>query len=154
MTARLLRLAACVKGCGRVRGAGLAATGAGWCIAAGLLLARIEGVRTPTADLFAIFSVTMCLLFGGATLLILDALNRGFGALDNFFKEALARSSRRSAHQTRAPMQSPFDVQVLRRGTIGDRPYVILGDGTVAVETLLGRRTFATLSEAQDFIGA
>jgi hypothetical protein len=153
MIAGLLRLATYAKEF-RARGAGLAATGAGWCIAAALLLARVEGVRTPTADLIALVTLVMCLLLGGATLLILDALHRGFGALDNFFKEALARSSRRAADPPRAPAQSPFEARILHRGVIGDRPYVIHGDGTVAVDTLLGRRTFATLTEAQDFIGA
>ena len=37
-------------------------------------------------------------------------------------------------------------------GRIKDRNYVILPDGSVEVDTLLGTRVFASLDEARDFI--
>ena len=154
MIGAVLRLAARAGCAWSRRGAGLAATATGWCLLAILVLVRLAGASMQTNDLLAATAVVLCLLLGGATLLALDALDRGFGALDDFFKEALARSSRRNAEQARAPSPSPFEDQVLRRGYIGDRPFVIHGDGTVSVDTLLGRRTFTSLTEAQDFVGA
>ena len=42
--------------------------------------------------------------------------------------------------------------RVAATGQIRDRNYVILSDGSVEVETLLGTRIFASLDEARDFI--
>ncbi|WP_041367396.1 hypothetical protein [Methylocella silvestris] len=42
--------------------------------------------------------------------------------------------------------------KILERGWVKDRAYVQFGDGSVEVETLLGRRMFSSLHEAQEFI--
>ena len=41
---------------------------------------------------------------------------------------------------------------IVERGRVGDRAYVLFGDGSVEVETLLGVRRFASIDEARDFI--
>ncbi|PNG27956.1 hypothetical protein [Methylocella silvestris] len=42
--------------------------------------------------------------------------------------------------------------KILERGWVKDRAYVQFADGSVEVETLLGRRMFPSLQEAQEFI--
>ena len=134
----------------RLRAIGLVMAGAGW----GLLLAasilRLLGVRLEAVDMVWVAAVVICLVVSGAVLLVLDALRDGFGSLDAFFQAALARSTNKAPDRTRpaGPQTVP------QRGKIGDRPYTLYGDGTVAVETVLGRRFFASLDEAQEFVGA
>jgi erythromycin esterase-like protein len=43
--------------------------------------------------------------------------------------------------------------EVVTRGALSGRDYVLFRDGSVVVETLLGPRRFLSLSEAQEFIG-
>jgi hypothetical protein len=43
---------------------------------------------------------------------------------------------------------------VVTRGELNGRDYVLYRDGSVLIETLLGPRRFASISEAQEFIGA
>lgn len=43
--------------------------------------------------------------------------------------------------------------KIIERGRLKDRGYVLFGDGSVEVETLLGLRRFASLGEAHKFIG-
>jgi hypothetical protein len=43
--------------------------------------------------------------------------------------------------------------EVVTRGALNGRDYVLFRDGSVLVETLLGPRRFSSISEAQEFIG-
>ena len=43
--------------------------------------------------------------------------------------------------------------EVITRGALNGRDYVLFRDGSVMVETLLGPRRFASITEAQEFIG-
>ena len=43
---------------------------------------------------------------------------------------------------------------VVTRGALNGRDYVLFRDGSVVVETLLGARRFPSITEAQEFIGA
>jgi hypothetical protein len=43
--------------------------------------------------------------------------------------------------------------EIVARGEVGGRDYVLFRDGSVVIETLLGPRRFLSLSEAQQFIG-
>ena len=43
---------------------------------------------------------------------------------------------------------------VVTRGALNGRDYVLFRDGSVVLETLLGPRRFASITEAQEFIGA
>ncbi|MFO1116198.1 MAG: hypothetical protein U1E28_10970 [Beijerinckiaceae bacterium] len=133
--------------------------------AAGLLLAcvvaRMCGARFMSGDIELIACVVLLLALLGATLLVLDALQKGFGALDSFFREALDRSERRAREESRAAAErarrSPVGAQPARpteHGVIADRPYILYGDGAVAIETLFGVRRFASMQEAREFIGA
>jgi hypothetical protein len=42
---------------------------------------------------------------------------------------------------------------VVARGQVDDRCFLVLSDGTIVIETLLGQRRFKTLVDARDFIG-
>jgi hypothetical protein len=56
---------------------------------------------------------------------------------------------------SRPPMMAPRQTaEIVTRGALAGRDYVLFRDGSVVVETLLGPRRFLSLSEAQEFIGA
>jgi hypothetical protein len=57
----------------------------------------------------------------------------------------------RASAQLMTPRQT---TEVVTRGAVAGRDYVLFRDGSVVVETLLGPRRFLSLSEAQEFIGA
>jgi hypothetical protein len=44
--------------------------------------------------------------------------------------------------------------EVVTRGALNGRDYVLFRDGSVVVETLLGPRRFTSITDAQEFIGA
>jgi hypothetical protein len=50
------------------------------------------------------------------------------------------------------PQRTPSEV--VTRGALNGRDYVLFRDGSVVVETLLGPRRFGSITEAQEFIGA
>ena len=60
----------------------------------------------------------------------------------------------------RTPMLMPqrlstsAPAEVVTRGALNGRDYVLFRDGSVVVETLLGPRRFGSITEAQEFIGA
>ncbi len=108
-----------------------------------------------------IVTLAQCLLLTGFGLAVLGALKDGFGALNRFFDAVLQRSS--GARPTPMPVAAEPETVVVTVPNGSDRSpgpaaqqrernYVILPDGSVEVETLLGTRIFATLDEARDFI--
>ena len=50
------------------------------------------------------------------------------------------------------PQRAPSDV--VTRGALNGRDYVLFRDGSVVVETLLGAAALRSITEAQEFIGA
>lgn len=96
-------------------------------------------------DIVAIAQATILSGFG---LAILGALQTGFGALKQFFDAVIERTARADAPKTKKPVSN-----VVQRGRLKDRPYVLFGDGTIEVETLLGLRRFASFKDAREFIG-
>ncbi len=108
-----------------------------------------------------IVTLAQCLLLTGFGLAVLGALKDGFGALNRFFDAVLQRSS--GARPTPMPAAAEAETVVVTvpngsdrspspAAQHRDRNYVILPDGSVEVDTLLGTRIFATLDEARDFI--
>lgn len=65
-------------------------------------------------------------------------------------------SSQPVAQQQAAPMlmTARSANEVVTRGALNGRDYVLFRDGSVVVETLLGPRRFNSITEAQEFIGA
>ena len=65
-------------------------------------------------------------------------------------------SNQLQGHQQLSPTQLMTPRQtndVVTRGALSGRDYVLFRDGSVVVETLLGPRRFLSLAEAQEFIG-
>jgi prepilin-type processing-associated H-X9-DG protein len=54
--------------------------------------------------------------------------------------------------QTIAARQPLQPRKILERGWVKDRAYVLFVDGSVEIETMLGRRMFPSLQEAQEFV--
>lgn len=113
----------------------------------------------PTLEIFAAFighklpfdmaAIAQATILSGFGLAILGALQTGFSALKQFFDSVLERTARGSG----APAPKKPVNKVVERGRLKDRPYVLFGDGSIEVETLLGLRRFASFRDAREFIG-
>ncbi len=130
-----------------VRIIGLVVGVVGWVALASLSATKLM-VGAPRDPDFLLVGLTVAfaLVATGAALVIVDALNAGFGALDAFFTAALARASQRR--------EEPRTHSQQQRGYIGDRPFVANADGSITVETLFGPRHFSSLADAQEFVGS
>ena len=97
-----------------------------------------------------LLEIAHCLIGSGFGLALIGALQNGFGALNRFFAAVLSRSTPRPAPAPVMAAAAPVDrsAEPLRER----RPYQILADGSVEVETIVGTRRFDTMDEARDFI--
>ncbi len=97
-----------------------------------------------------LMEIARCLIGSGFGLALIGALQNGFGALNRFFAAVLTRSAPRTAPAPVMAAAAPVDrsAEPLRER----RPYQILADGSVEVETIVGTRRFETMDEARDFI--
>ncbi len=108
-----------------------------------------------------IFTVAQTVIASGFALAILGTLRSGFGALHRFFEAVLHRASAprpTPMPTTPEPMVEPV-VEVPHPAPRSAEPrslqgknYTVLPNGAVEVETLLGKRIFASLEEARDYI--
>lgn len=144
--------------------------------------AHFSGRPLEAATSNNVAAIAQCAILSGLGIGIIGALQTGFGALDRFFAAVLARSgqtraqpvapsasypvaqSTKSAARNRAAQgavapakaiggrQPAPPRKILERGWVKDRAYVLFVDGSVEVETMLGRRIFSSLQEAQEFI--
>jgi len=131
----------------QLKSTGVALCAAAWGMLACLCATKATLDAPRDGGLLLALVIVIALLITGATLLVVDALRVGFGALDTFFAAALARSAQRR-EPSAAPRTQP------KRGVIGDRPFVENSDGSVIVDTLLGPRLFPSLADAEDFVGS
>ncbi len=142
---------------------GLAIALLGW----GVLIAALmlSDVFLKAGSLVALISLRSDLvtlaqttILSGFALAVIGALRAGFGALNRFFDAVLQRSSApRPAPVVEVPEPESVSVttpaeRFAQANRLKERNYVVLPDGSVEVETLLGTRIFATLEEARDFI--
>jgi hypothetical protein len=95
-------------------------------------------------------TIAECTIVTGLGIAILGALQTGFGALNRFFESVLERTGkvRSKANGARSPQQK----KIVERGWVKDRAYILYMDGSVEVETMLGRRIFPSLQDAREFI--
>ncbi len=125
--------------------------------------------------------VAQSVVLSGFGVGIIGVLQTGFSALNRFFEAVLARSQQDRAPRpagaphfagpsapapARAAAPGPASAppraverrqptlakKIVERGWVKDRAYVLFADGSVEVETMLGRRMFPSLQEAQEFI--
>lgn len=66
----------------------------------------------------------------------------------------IAVSQAQPVHNEPMLMTQRTASDVVTRGALNGRDYVLFRDGSVVLETLLGPRRFASITEAQEFIGA
>ena len=135
--------------------AGLALAGLGWLVlAAGESTLAVLGLGSDQARLSALAQMLVITGFG---LAVLDVLHAGFGALNRFFEAVLQRSAAKAPSEPapRSVRPGPAGAgDIVERGRLNGRAFLRDRDGTVDVETLLGVRRFASLEDAEDFIGA
>lgn len=141
--------------------------------------AHLSG-RVPGAPAINAATIAQSAILTGFGLSVIGALHSGFGALNRFFAAVLARSGQARA-ATAAPSAYPLAPsapaagpavrpaapaaaralaarqpapprKILERGWVKDRAYVLFVDGSVEIDTMLGRRVFPSLREAQDFV--
>lgn len=105
-------------------------------------------------------------VFTGFALALLGALERALHLLSRLNASvgttrspSPPRGPVSTSANTATPSVPPFLQQrspheVVTRGTLNGREYVLFRDGSVMVETLLGPRRFASIPEAQEFIGS
>jgi hypothetical protein len=140
---------------------------------------NMAAVASLRSDVFSVAETTIVSGFG---LAIIGVLRSGFGALHRFFDTVLERAStpRQGAATPRQPAaaaayaehagphaQAPVvtvdaePIETIEPIETVERPapkparphnYVILANGAVEVDTLLGTRVFASLDEARDYI--
>jgi prepilin-type processing-associated H-X9-DG protein len=95
-------------------------------------------------------TIAECTILTGLGIAILGALQTGFGVLSKFLESVLERTGK--ARLNGAAVRSPQQKKIVERGWVKDRAYVLYADGSVEVETRLGRRIFSSLQDAQEFI--
>jgi hypothetical protein len=88
----------------------------------------------------AMQTIAQNMILSGFGIAILGALQTGFGALNQHL------------HAAGRPASAELG-QVVERGKLQDRQFSRFADGSVEVETLLGTRRFASMADAQGFIG-
>lgn len=113
------------------------------------LLASLSG-RPGGMAAFDAAGIALCTILSGFGIAILGALQTGFGATRCFLEAALSRAAPPPTKVVGSSAARPK--KIAERGWVKDRAYVLFVDGSVEVETMLGRRLFASLQDAQEFL--
>ena len=142
----------------RLTWAGLLISTLGWGLLLSCPLLSPHGVSAPeTSD-----PQRFILIFGqnaivtGLAIAFLGTMDKVIGLLSRAptsaaqSKATAARVQALSAPQLMTTRQAN---DVVTKGALAGRDYVLFRDGSVVVETLLGPRRFLSLNEAQEFIG-
>jgi hypothetical protein len=142
--------------------AGITLTAAGW----GALI--IMPFLSPAGEVggggaavaLTIVAAGLALVVCGCTTMVLASLHRP-GATPTMRDPATWREPAfkdpvppRTARTASPPAFMLPTESVVARGKLGDREHTLLADGSVILETRLGRRRFASIAEARSFIGA
>lgn len=122
---------------------------------AGLMPGTVDAPQLWTHAFIAL-TIAQFAMLAGATL---KASSRGSKSHDQTGDETLARAMANvdaSERETAAakeirPVLSPI---ALSSGLLGGKPYLSFSDGSVEIDTMLGRRRFADLNAAREFVGA
>ncbi len=112
-------------------------------------LASVTGRAGGTAA-FDAAGIAQCTLLSGFGIAILGALQTGFGATRCLLEATLTRTAPPPTKVVGTGSARPR--KIAERGWVKDRAYVLFVDGSVEVETMLGRRLFSSLQDAQEFL--
>ncbi len=136
----------------RLTWVGLMLTALGWTLllSAPQLIELFASLSSRPGVYSQMPTVAECTILTGLGLAILGALQTGFGALNKFFESVLEKSGKARTKGTGA--RSIQQKKIVERGRVKDRAYVLYMDGSVEVETMLGRRIFSSLQDAQEFL--
>ncbi len=131
---------------------GFLLTAFGWTLllAASLITGRAASPAGWSGVYLSMPRIAECAILTGLGLAIVGALHSGFGALNNAFEPPSGRSGKVRLKPTGC--SHPQQKMIVERGCVKDRAYVLYIDGSVEVETMLGRRIFSSLRDAQEFI--
>ena len=113
------------------------------------ILASFTG-HSMSASYLNMPTVALCTVLSGFGVAILGALQTGFGALNKFFVSVLDRTAKPGANAFASRPEQPR--RIIERGWLKDRAYLLFMDGSVEIETMLGKRLFPSLQDAQEFI--
>jgi hypothetical protein len=158
---------------GKLTWVGLMIVAFGWTLLlSGVSLAdivnRLSGHVSPAVVAINTGIVAQTTILTGFSIAILGLLQTGFSALNRFFDSVLERTAKRQDDTGQAPLisgsrggvspsQRPGTAskrpKIVERGLLKDRAYVLFGDGSIEVQTMLGLRRFQSFKEAADFIG-
>jgi len=150
---------------GKLTWVGLMIVALGWTfLLSGLSLAdivtRLSGHASPAVMSISAAVVSQCTILTGFGIALLGLLQTGFGALQRFFDSVLERTARRqdtdpgfAPPANRPGPASKPRPKIVERGLLKDRAYVLFGDGSIEVQTMLGLRRFQSFKEAAKFIG-
>jgi prepilin-type processing-associated H-X9-DG protein len=112
-------------------------------------LASVSG-RTGGSAAFDASGIAQCTILSGFGIAILGALQTGAGATRGFLETTLTRTAPPPTKIVGPAAARPR--KIAERGWVKNRAYVLFVDGSVEVETMLGRRLFASLQDAQEFL--
>lgn len=94
--------------------------------------------------------IAQCTILSGFGIAILGGLQTGFAILKKALEARLVGSALR---ETKLSAQNAVPTRkIVERGWVKNRAYILFDDGSVEIETMLGRRLFGSLDEAQQFI--
>ena len=78
----------------------------------------------------------------------------GSGPVHTTPSAAMQSQAQAQSHMLMPQRSAGGGGDVVTRGALNGRDYILFRDGSVVVETLLGTRRFPSVTEAQEFIGA
>ena len=143
----------------RLTWAGLLVATLGWGLLLSYPLWASQSVGVAGADEFR-DSARFLLVFGenavmtGLAMALLGAAEK---AIHLLARQPANGGQTKTAPPMRAAspqlMSARPPTEIVARGAVARRDYVLFRDGSVVIETLLGPRRFLSLSQAQEFIG-
>lgn len=123
---------------------------------AGLMPGTVDAPQLWTHAFIALTLAQFAML-AGATL---KASSRKSASRDSLDDERLTRAmanvdaTERNASEVDNEVRPALAPIALSSGLLGEKPYVAFSDGSIEVDTMLGRRRFADLNTAREFVGA
>jgi hypothetical protein len=147
--------------------AGLLIATLGWGLLLAYPLLASHGPASPGAHEIR-DPARFILIFGenavvtGLAIALLGAMEKVIALLGRSAATAGQSKATPPASAPRAPSLGPSPQllsarqtnEIVTKGALAGRDYVLFRDGSVVVETLLGPRRFLSMTEAQEFIGA